>query len=249
MATVNNLAAAPSVPAILANDPTGLLDATQIKAGIVVQIPNRGDNPLPFDEKVWLFWAPADDPDNELELTEHFVPPGTQFPLEVTVPVARYLQGPLRLRYTGLNGAGNPFSSEITPIVVDTIPPYGNDSPESLIVPPGADVIDDAYLEAHDGKVVLTVPTGYPGQSADDVVLFFWMNEIPGNPETFPPPSVPPFTIGQGTAIVLDRPLLEAVGNGQCFGIYLLRDKAGNVSRLSWWITATVALAPAARGA
>lgn len=240
--THNALLDPPTVPAMIPQDPDGLLDATQIKDQIIVEIPSWGPNPSPVPEQLWVQWAPEDDPEGNVELAELTVAPGTQFPLQVLIPSGRYFQGRLLLSYYGFNFIGNGFESDTQLITVDTVPPYGNGSPESLEPPVGADVITDAYLDTVGGSVALEVPLGYAGQSGDDTVYFYWLKTVPENIGQLPPPSIPPFTLGTSTAATLTRAVLEQVGDGICHGVYVLKDKANNFSRISYWTSSTVAL-------
>jgi len=236
----NDLVDPPGVAAIIPADPDGLLDARQIQQSFVVTIPQWGTNPTPEPERVRLRWARKETPDTKILLVEQVVPPGTNFPLSITVASKDYLQGQLELSYDGVNMLGNAFMSAVLPITLDTVPPYGDGSPEELTA--DTDVITDAYLTGAGGEVTLTVPITYPEHAATDTVYFCWLKEIPSNPDDRPPPSVPLFQLGTSTEIKMDRTLLASVGDGQCYGVYFLQDKAGNISRLSYWYTATVAL-------
>ncbi len=232
----------PSVASMIPQDPDGLLDAIQIADEIIVQIPSWGPNPAPVNEQVMLLWVLESEPEVPVELATVTVPPGTQFPLQVSIPSNKYYEGRLLLSYEGRNFSGNQFFSEPLLITVDTIPPYGNSSPESLVLPEGAEVITDAYLDAGNGTVALEVPVDYDDKSDDDTVYFYWLKTVPENIDQLPPPSIPPFTLGQSTTVILTRELLAQVGDGICHGVYLIKDKANNFSRISYWASATVAL-------
>lgn len=226
------------VPAIIPGDADGLLDATQIRASIAVQIPQWGSNPSTNNELLWLRWAFAHDPENVFELQTLVVPPGTAFPLELNIPRDAYLQGRLLLTYEVENWQSNPMFSEPLAILVDTLPPYDEGYPKVLEL--AVDTITDAWLEQNNDVVMATLPD-YPDRADGDTAYFFWVKEVPEHPDDVPP-ALAPIDVNQSREIAITREVLERVGNGKCYALYALVDKAGNISRLSYYVVASVAL-------
>lgn len=226
------------VPAIIPGDPDGLLDATQIRESIVVHIPQWGPNPSLDDELLWLRWASADDPDNVYELTGQVVPPGSEFPLTLTIPRRFYQQGHLLLSYEVENWQLNPVFSKPKPITLDTIAPYADVNPDALML--AVDIITDAYLDQNNDQVIATLPD-YHDRADGDTAYFFWVKDVPEHPDDVPP-ALGPIDVNQTREIAITRDVLERIGNGLCYALYALMDKAGNISRLSYYTSARVAV-------
>lgn len=232
--------AAPVIPAIIPGDADGLLDATQIRSVLTVEIPAWPAPPDGVNEYIWLRWAREEDPEEVYEWPMITLAPGTTFPLQLQIPFKDYLQGRLLVSYRNENWHSNPGYSATTLITLDTVPPYANESPENVDIP--TDVITDEYLDTNNGQVVLTIPD-YPDRAPGDVAYVYWVKDVPNEPGDVPP-TLGPIDVNVTREVPITRAILEQVGEGQCNALYVLIDKAGNISRLSYWIPAVVALGP-----
>ncbi|MHA6196312.1 hypothetical protein ACX3YG_18300 [Pseudomonas wadenswilerensis] len=231
----------PAVDAIIPGDTDGLLDALKIRTQFIVEIPEWEENTLPFAEVVSLYWAREETPEEKIKLEEREVPPGSTFPLKVVVERREYQQGRMRLTYSGYNSSGNAFASQPLLVTVDTIAPYSGASPLEPTVVGNADVITDDYLSQNGDTFTLTIPD-YADRAPGDMAFFYWIKDVPKEPEQLPVPTLPAIDMAGARTAVLTKAMLAEIGDGQCYGVYILRDKAGNTSPISYWYAATVAL-------
>lgn len=166
------------------------------------------------------------------------VAPGT-FPLSMTVD-DRYLHpdGRCSVRYTIVHWNEEESPSLPTTLICDGTPPWGRNEPAAA-VPPG-DPITDAYLAQYT-DVVCTLPD-YDWQDGDQVE-FWWLNEPPRDPDALPPDGAGAVSASPHQ-ITVPADIVRAVGDGGCYVLYRLIDKAGNRSRLSRYVRVSVALGP-----
>lgn len=232
--------APPVVVPMIAGDPDGLLDATQITDSILVRIDDWNESPPVGAATVYLHWDRADSPQDDLLVGMQPVPVNAQFPIEIRISKDDYLQGRLNLSYTVALFGGNRPVSQVQQITLDTVAPYGTSDPVALQL--GSTVITDDYLEQNQDQLIATVPD-YADQEPGDTLYFYWLTDVPDDPAAIPP-TLGPLDVGVSKEIHITREILEHAGNGQCLGFYVLRDKAGNISRISHYVEATVALGP-----
>lgn len=131
------------------------------------------------------------------------------------------------------NGGGND-SEELT-LRFDRVPPYANSAPAAF---PAIAAVTDATLDS----VKLTLPS-YPDREDGDHLYWFWLNEVPEDPASVAPSgSVAVGSLPQ--TISVPKSVISNLGDGGVFVFYALQDKAGNVSRLSFYTEVGVALGP-----
>ena len=183
--------------------------------------------------------------DEWVRLQEHIVRETDPWvPLVFTIPSSFFLdtnnEGPFHLRYKHENGGGSIDYSNRVPIYIDKIPPNGATPPKQMVfavTPPITDASfgTDDYLEA-------TIP-GWDGDSADVKVAFGWLKgELPEKPEDID--LIGPQDITPGGTVRIPKDKFIDAGDGLCCGGYVLIDKAGNISALSYYELMSVALGP-----
>lgn len=231
---------APTVPGVISGDPDGLLPAELLDSPLEVEIP-AWDNRAPenYSDRVLLEWARKD------SLT--FLALGivtvdgpvddSFFPMKMQIAVDDFLEGPLQLRYQVRGWTDEISVSQITPITLDTTPPYGNDSPEVMDLPDVPDT--DDYLDEHDGALVSAIPA-YEGERPGDRAAVFMLKDVPEDPDALEPLFV--ISLEDSREVRFPRALLQQLGDGDWYPIYVLIDKAGNISRLSDYQVVRVAL-------
>ncbi|MHC6224684.1 hypothetical protein ACYU03_07915 [Pseudomonas sp. X10] len=128
--------------------------------------------------------------------------------------------------------------SEPLALIFDRVPPYSHKSPTKF---PSISVVTDESLGAAGGKAVLQLPA-YPDWADGDNVLVYWMNHLPENAADLDPPVVTLPTTGANQQIDIPESAIRTVGDGGVFVVYLLVDKAGNVSEISVYTSIAVAL-------
>lgn len=117
----------------------------------------------------------------------------------------------------------------------DRKPPYDKATPVAF--PSIADI-----TEANIATVKLSLPA-YPDRAGGDKVFWFWLNEVPAEGEVVDPDgSADVSTLPQD--IPVSAATIRALGDGGIYALYVLMDKAGNVSRLSAPRAVGVAIGP-----
>lgn len=210
--------------------------------------PTAEDTSLAFVE--WARVEGADPPaDHEYKRVDTKSVTGpdadTQFPLKLKVPKARL--GPdgkyyLRLAMEHYNGSPAIHSVPL-PLICDSGPPYRHEAPLAVVAP--SDSITDEYLSDNDDKVICGIPQ-YSDYQSGDRVAYYW--------GAFPPPDVPEDEVpvdvimvdGTNWPFPVEFPgsTIRAAGDGRCYALYALIDKATNISRLSIYVGFNVALGP-----
>lgn len=129
-------------------------------------------------------------------------------------------------------------TSASLPLIFDRTPPYDHAPPTKL-----SDIaaVTDASLAAAGDKATLTLP-GYSDWEAGDSVFVYWMNELPDDFGDLDPPVTTVATTGNDQPVEVPGDAIRAVGDGGVFVIYVLVDKAGNVSEMSVYTSVAVAL-------
>ncbi|WP_367237633.1 hypothetical protein VXM67_09150 [Pseudomonas sp. Rh2] len=136
--------------------------------------------------------------------------------------------------------ATNPTASEPLELIFDRTPPYGNATPAAMPAL-GYDVTDSNI-----DNVVITLPE-YDTHAAGDTVYVYWLNYVPDDPALVAP-------VVTEKVDTLPKPLtvpkaaVEAIGDGGVYVLYVLVDKAGNISRLSMPLPVGVAIGPLPSG-
>ena len=241
--------AKPTVQGVLPGEPLGLIPKTLLTAPLKVEIPhweNFPVDPTRPGDKLRLQWRPQGSTD-DAAYTDLLDPPVIDIrgdhpdPMIQEIPLVsfEYIHGAFEFRYlvVGGNDGGAATPSETTPIVLDIIPPYGNEYPTNL------DLTEGPITDANSNAVVATIPS-YPDQADGDRIGVYWVKDkVPEEVSGWPP-------IGGFQAIPIDRkfPIPQSTiidaGDGDFFACYVLLDKAGTDSRVGGSVKMPVALGP-----
>ncbi|MHA6196310.1 hypothetical protein ACX3YG_18290 [Pseudomonas wadenswilerensis] len=215
---------APTVEGILPDHPDGgqknLLPITLLVAPLRVDVARWSDDPAGREilqllwngvvvaEKAWPGAAPEED-------------------LFIELPVRYFTEGEHELAYRVINWQGNSGDSEPVTLTIDITPPKFPLPPEKLEFPIEVELggITRRYLQYHENQVVVTVPL-YDFQPGD-TLLCYW-EESPLGDELFHEEEVT-----EQHEITFDGTRIEDLGNATYAITYVLRDRAGNLSKLS----------------
>ncbi|WP_410480121.1 hypothetical protein [Pseudomonas sp. DCA-1] len=166
------------------------------------------------------------------------------FPFAFTVPKAKIeLWGEGEHKFScevqPYNGGDRIKSDGELSLIFDRVPPYGQALPAPFT--PIADVTD-----ANIDSVDLAFPE-YDDYKAGDTVHVYWLKSVPDDLSEFKPVvSVPVQAPPQ--ALRVPKKAIEDMGDGGVYALYLLVDKAGNISKLSQYLPVGVAIGPLPTG-
>ncbi|WP_156355202.1 hypothetical protein [Pseudomonas endophytica] len=163
-------------------------------------------------------------------------------PQDFTIPstflVSAENEGAFELRYEHLHWAGNDSISPSVRIHIDKVPPNGAFAPERMVFDFSSPITDATFGE-HDYLEARIPP--WAGDQVDVQVKFAWLKaELPEGPGDVV--QIGPFPITPYGTVRIPKAQVIAAGNGRCCGIYVLIDKAGNISRYSKYQLMDVAL-------
>lgn len=231
---------APTVPGAISGDPGGLVPADLLGSPLEVEIP-AWDNRAPENssDKVLLEWARKDSLTFlALGIVDIDGPTDDSFfPMKMHIAVDDFLEGPLQLRYQVRGWTDGISVSQITPVTLDTTPPYGNANPKAMLLP---DVpVTDEYLDENQGALVSAIPA-YQDERPGDRAAVYMLKDVPEDPGALEPLFV--ITLEDSREVRFSQALLQQLGDGDWYPIYVLIDKAGNISRLSDYKVVRVAL-------
>ncbi|WP_125358990.1 hypothetical protein [Stenotrophomonas sp. 278] len=138
--------------------------------------------------------------------------------------------------------AWNGTVSQSLPAAVrcDTVPPGGMDAPLQAGIP--EQFISDAYLAENPQGVACEIP-GYEGVQAGDQVRYWWLDGLLDDPTGVTPAGELEITAVPVTVHVAAE-VVRTAGDGGCYVLYQLHDKATNASRISMPTRVAVALGP-----
>jgi len=204
------------------------------------------DDDLPVEVDEWLNAFAGDGVQLQLFIDGNWVYVGDRetigdsptFPLTLKLPKS-YLaaDATLELRYK-LIVDNPPDESPAITLRVDRTPPWGASLPPALII--ADDPVTDDYLVAHPKGLEIELEA-YAGQKANDKVAVFYLNHLPQDPADLPPP-VLYVNVPADRIMFIPPAVIEEVGNGGCYALYILWDIAGNESKLATYKTVTAAL-------
>ncbi len=225
----------PNIEGILPDHPDGgqknLLPISLLVAPLRVDVPRWSDNP-PEPEVLQLLW-------NGVVVAEKSWPGAApDDDLFIELPVRYFTDGVHALAYRVINWFGNPGDSEPVTLTIDVTPPKFPLSPEKLLFPLEVEMggITRRYLDMNDNQVVADVPL-YDFQPGD-TLLCYW-EKSPLGEELFQEEEVT-----EQREIIFDGTRIEALGNATYAVTYVLRDRAGNLSKLSTSVPIQVNIAP-----
>lgn len=230
----------PEVPAIISGDPNGLIEAKSLANPLEVLVPDW----FAAARRVLLEWTVEGG--NRFVVVEEVADPGLpSFPFPMRIPVDEFVEGRRHIRYRVVLINGENRVSPPTLVTLDRTPPYGVGFPAAPTWPetmPAGALVTDEYLATTGGVLPVFIPE-YPDRQPGDTAFFYWLREVPETPEGINY-VVGPLDLDVTREVWVPRDVLAATGDGTCYGVYVLKDKAGNISRLSAWIKANVLLGP-----
>ncbi|MCE5979898.1 hypothetical protein [Pseudomonas sp. JR33AA] len=236
----------PGIDPRLLADPDGtvfsavLTEASKSLAITIKAWPLLGSTPPGYFDILEIYHASENGTQTLLSSDEYTGSDVDSFPLTVTITkehIESWVDGSQNFSYKVLRFNGSPATeSETLSLIFDRVPPYGNAVP--LAMPAlGYDVTD-----GNSDNVTVTLPE-YDTHAAGDKVHVYWLNHVPDDPGSVAP-------VVTDTVDTLPKPLtvpkaaIEAVGDGGVYVLYVLVDKAGNISRLSMPLPVGVAIGP-----
>ena len=248
----------PGLPAGAIIDPIdGTLNKDVLTADLAISMAAWSDlPPAGRTSVVEVQWARGDGaglPDDswyEVVDTQNVVGPAPVFPLALKVPSTRLApDGKYYLRLAMLPyNLGPTLFSDSVPLICDSEGPYRHATPAAMILPDPPE-ITDAYLAANGDKVIGGIPQ-YDDYQPGDKVAFYW--------GALPPPEKPedevPIDVIAVDGVTWPYPVefpgdtIRAAGDGPCYALYVLVDKATNASKLSAYAPLRVALGPLPSG-
>jgi len=128
---------------------------------------------------------------------------------------------------------GQTYPSDPVTLIFDRIAPNHGEAPEA--VPAIAEVIDGNVASVN---VVLP---DYPGRAAKDVVRYYWLASVPEDFDHVVMAGYAEVTEADQKLPIPENLIVEK-GDGEWFALYVLVDKAGNVSHVSKPTAVVVAL-------
>jgi hypothetical protein len=159
-----------------------------------------------------------------------------EFPLVVTMP-ADYMndEGTFDFRFTVYPSIGGEYESPPTRVTLDWTPPAGVAVPGKAEFPFARDyLVTSAYLAALPaGELIVTIPA-YADRESTDKIAWAWLSELPDG-ASIPPEKQHIVDLRDDHKVIVPVQVIEAAGegNGQCYFVYVLFDRAQNLSRLS----------------
>ncbi|MGE8168490.1 hypothetical protein ACQKO7_09825 [Pseudomonas putida] len=230
-------------PDMLADDSDGtlkseyLLDPTK---GVTLNVPHwlfsdldRLKIELSYDGLDWL--SVYDEEVNYFDNPDKYPNP---YPvkLDLSNPLLNG-DGPHIFRTWIRSDEGDVSTSPPCPLIFDRQAPYGTAYPKPF---PSIPAVTDDRLSSEGDKVILDLPAYADGALGDHVAVY-WLKEVPDDIEKLVPVRIAPTTGGkQSLEVAGDE--VRKVGDGGVYAVYVLRDKAGNVSRISQHLPVAVAL-------
>lgn len=229
---------APVVPDIIAGDPDGLIPAHVLANPLKVTVDSWRAGDIPMPEALTLRWAEQGSSEY-LTLLEQAVPGDATFPLTLHIPVEAFIEGRRMLGYQVEVWGGDSVVSPEVLLTLDITPPYDRETPLAPVLDTA--VVTDAWLDGNNGEVTVTIPA-YADQAPGDIAIVYWLKEVPDEWQGIPYVGV--VNLDQGREFKISRTVLTDSGDGDWYAMYVLKDKAGNISELSFPTEAAVALGP-----
>lgn len=237
-------------PSLLADALDGTLFSavlTDASKNLVISIeawPLLGSTPAGFFDVLEIYHTSAGGTSTLLSSEEYTGADIGKFPLSVTIGkdhIGSWVDGPQVFSYKvkPWNGSA-PTDSGTLDLIFDRVPPYGNNTPDPFPAL-GYDVTD-----ANINSVSVELPR-YDTHAASDKVYVYWLNHVPEDPSAVTPVITEVVDVLPKTLNV-PAEKIKAVGDGGVYVLYVLVDKAGNISRLSVPMSVGVAVGPLPSG-
>ena len=233
-------------PALIADPADNTLNSAYLlddSKDLVIKVPAWDFAPV-LSDTVYLMhaqgYAPGDDDFVEIACKEFEASADPAiFPYPFTLPktwVHSQGEGPHAFKYKVVFYNGEQGGSERKRLIFDRVPPNGNVAPAAF---PAVTDVTDANLGT---GVSLQLPT-YANWQDGDKVAWYWINYLPDDVDDLTPVG---YVDVQSPPQALNVPAahIENIGDGGCYALYVLRDKAGNTSHISRHVAIGVALGP-----
>jgi hypothetical protein len=144
------------------------------------------------------------------------------------------------VNYEVVNVQSGPSPSLDSNLVLDVTPPYGRFNPTAPVLTD--ELITDEFL-AREGGVKCTFPLYPIDYKPGDKIGWAWLKDMPSNPEDFHPVGGGEVDIAN-PVFTIPAALVTRAGDGVFHAVYVLQDRAGNVSKLSYYKDSMVLVGP-----
>lgn len=169
-----------------------------------------------------------------------------QFPLTIPMPAAYMAdEGEFDYRFHIKSWGGPESDSVEVSAILDWTAPGARDEILAPVIYPfdqATFLVDDAYIDSLTSGLEVEIPV-YENAAPGDVILWAWLGRIPEEGVSLPNQEEEEL-IDRKVTIPKQILLDTAEVNGRCYFFYLLKDKAGNISRLSQALPVKVARGP-----
>lgn len=237
-------------PALLADAADGtvfsavLTDPSKSLAITVEAWPLLGTVPAGYFDTLEIYHTSASGTETLLSSDEYTGADVSSFPVTIVITkddIESWVDGRQTFSYKvrPFNGSA-PTASETLGLIFDRTPPYGNATP--VVMPALGYNVTDGNID----NVVVTLPE-YDTHAAGDTVYVYWLNYVPDDPALVTP-VVTETVDALPKSLTVPRAAIEAIGDGGVHVLYVLVDKAGNISRLSMPLPVGVAIGPLPSG-
>lgn len=237
----------PVIPAdAFADVSDGTLNKDVLKQDLAITMPKWANTPIGSQtsacDLMWVAGLPSNPPpEASYQMLQHVdIDKDTVYPVPLTIPQKNLVAGSylLCVRIIGVNGSAE-WTSPI-PLICDSEPPYEHAAPLPLGIPP--ENITDKYLADNGDQVNLLLPE-YLDFQAKDQVRYYWGTVLAvEGPVNLPPVATLEVKGPWPMPLPVSKAHIEAVGDGGCYVMYELIDKATNVSHPSTYERVAVAL-------
>lgn len=222
-------------------DAKGLIPRKNLDNDLTTTISMWAGTPVGRTDTFRLQWVRKGS-DDWANFTEHTYSNNDPLPMVFTIPTQFLLgtenEGDFVLRYEHENYLNVIEWSNPVPICIDKVPPNGVFAPERMVFDFSSPITDATFGE-HDYLEARIPP--WAGDQTDVQVKFAWLKaELPEDPGDIV--QIGPLPISPYGTVQIPKTQVVAAGNGRCCGIYVLIDKAGNISRYSKYQLMDVAL-------
>lgn len=237
---------APDVSAVtLPGVPAGLFSRKSLDSGITLKVGSWNNLPGPGEtEYIRLQIARVGSEEYEQVDEVEYTQGTTDIPFDIRIPsdfLLRYEnEGAFKIRYEHENWVGTPAYSADVPVFIDKTPPNGTVPPGKMtftITPPFTD-LNLAGLTEVEG----TIPD-WTGAGEGDKVAFAWVKDkLPDDPDDIK--LIDTVELGADRKVKFPIKVITDSEDGKYCGGYVIIDKAGNRSRISFYDLIPVALGP-----
>lgn len=227
-------------PELVGVEDDGFIESAKLNVPLKVRV-SEWENKTNGDE-LRLYWRRQSGGGRIQLASDSFPDVGAiTFPVELEIPVD-YLNTTdvFFVNYDVVNPQTGASPSLDSNLILDVTPPYGRFNPAALELTD--ELITDELL-ARDGGIKCTLPLYPIDYKPGDKFGWAWIKDIPSDPENFHPIGGGEIDIGN-PVFTIPEALVKAAGDGVFHAVYVLQDRAGNVSRLSLYKDSIVIVGP-----